>query len=54
MKFAIIRVISRRPEGEIAYADVENQLRKFLADDLAERRYLERLRSSTYVDIRTP
>lgn len=54
MKFAIIRVTSRRPEGEIAYADVENQLRKFLADDLAERRYLERLRSSTYVDIRTP
>ena len=54
MKFAIIRVTSRRPEGEIAYADVENQLRKFLADDLAERRYLARLRSSTYVDIRTP
>ena len=53
-KFAIIRVTSRRPEGEIAYADVENQLRKFLADDLAERRFLARLRSSTYVDIRTP
>ena len=54
MKFALIRVTTRRPEGEIAYADVENQLRKFLADDLAERRYLARLRSATYVDIRTP
>ena len=53
MKFAIVRITSRRPEGEIAYADVENQLRKFLADDLAERRYLARLRSATYVDIRT-
>ena len=53
MKFAIVRLTSRRPEGEIAYADVENQLRKFLADDLAERRYLARLRSATYVDIRT-
>ena len=54
LKFAIIRVTARRPEGEIAYADVESQLRKFLADDLAERRYLTRLRAANYVDIRTP
>lgn len=54
VKFAILRVVSRRPEGEVSYADVEGQIRKFLADDLAQRRYLELLRGRTYVDIRTP
>ena len=54
VKFAILRVVNRRPEGEVSYADVEGQIRKFLADDLAQRRYLELLRGRTYVDIRTP
>ena len=54
VKFAVLRILSRRPEGDVAYADVEAQLRKFLTDDLAQRRYIERLRARTYVDIRRP
>lgn len=53
VKFAILRLTSRRPAGAPAYADVQEQLRRLLAEDLATRQYLERLRATTYVDIRT-
>lgn len=51
-KYVVLQVTSRRTEGAIHYDDVKEQIRKKLSDDLATRRYLDRLRRSTYVDIR--
>jgi peptidyl-prolyl cis-trans isomerase SurA len=54
LKFAILKVTSRRAAGEITFNDVKDQLRANLAENLATQRYLDRLRQSTYIDIRTP
>ena len=54
IKFALLRLTSKRPAGEVAFADVEEQLRRVLSENLAQERYVARLRASTYVDIRTP
>ena len=54
VKFAILRIASKRPAGEVTFADVEEQLRRALSENLAQERYVARLRASTYVDIRTP
>jgi len=51
-KYVVLEVLRRRGEGKIAYEDVKDQIRRRLSDELATRRYLDRLRSSTYVDIR--
>ena len=51
-KYVVLEVTSRRTEGAIHYEDVKEQIRKKLSDDLATRRYLDRLRRATYVDIR--
>jgi peptidyl-prolyl cis-trans isomerase SurA len=51
-KYVVLQVTSRRTEGAIRYEDVKEQIRKKLSDDLATRRYLDRLRRSTYVDVR--
>jgi len=51
-KYVALQVTSRRTEGAIRYEDVKEQIRKKLSDDLATRRYLDRLRRSTYVDLR--
>ncbi|MEO8139198.1 MAG: peptidylprolyl isomerase [Gemmatimonadota bacterium] len=51
-KYVVLEVTSRRTEGAIRYEDVKEQIRKKLSDDLATRRYLDRLRRATYVDIR--
>ncbi len=51
-KYVVLQVTSRRGEGAIRYEDVKDQIRKNLGNDLAIRRYIERLRRSTYVDIR--
>jgi peptidyl-prolyl cis-trans isomerase SurA len=54
LKFAILEVTARRAAGEIVYSDVKDQLRTNLAENLATQRYLDHLRQSTYIDIRTP
>ncbi len=51
-KYVVLQVTKRRTEGALRYDDVKEQIRKKLSDDLATRRYLDRLRRSTYVDVR--
>jgi peptidyl-prolyl cis-trans isomerase SurA len=51
-KYAVVEVLSRRTAGAIRYEDVKDQIRRRLGEDLATRRYLDRLRRSTYVDVR--
>ncbi len=49
----MVQVIGRRPEGDIRYEDVKDRIREQLGQQLAIRRYLDQLRQSTYVDVRT-
>jgi peptidyl-prolyl cis-trans isomerase SurA len=51
-KWVVLELTGRRSEGAIRYEDVKEQIRKKLSDDLAVRRYLDRLRRATYVDVR--
>lgn len=51
-KYVVMEVLRRRGEGAIAFEDVKDQIRRRLSDELATRRYLDRLRRATYVDIR--
>ncbi|HYF39406.1 MAG TPA: hypothetical protein VD930_06970, partial [Gemmatimonadales bacterium] len=52
-QFVILQVTERRPEGEIKYEDVRDRIRQQLGEQLAIRRYLDGLRRSTYVEIRS-
>ena len=52
-QFVILQVTDRRPEGEIKYDDVRDSIRDQLGQQLAIRRYIDGLRRSTYVDIRS-
>jgi len=54
VKFAVLRLGAKRPAGEVTFSDVEEQLRRALSENLAQERYVDRLRASTYVDIRNP
>lgn len=51
-KYVVLEVLRRRGEGAIRFEDVKDQIRRRLSDELATRRYLDRLRRSTYVDMR--
>jgi peptidyl-prolyl cis-trans isomerase SurA len=51
-KFAVVLVTEKRGEGEIRFEDVKDRVRQRLAEDLATRKYLTRLRQATYVDVR--
>jgi peptidyl-prolyl cis-trans isomerase SurA len=51
-KFAVVRVDRRRAEGELGFEDVREQVRSALSEQLAIRRYLDRLRKYAYVEIR--
>ena len=51
-QFAIVQVTARRPEGDIRYEDVKDRIREQLGQQLAIRRYIDRLRKSSYVDLR--
>ena len=50
-QFVVMQVTDRRPEGEIRYEDVRDRLREQLGQQMAIRRYLDRLRTATYVEI---
>lgn len=52
-QFVVVQVMGRRPEGDIRYEDVKDRIRDQLGQQLAIQRYLERLRQSTYVDVRS-
>jgi peptidyl-prolyl cis-trans isomerase SurA len=52
-RFAVVQLTSRRPEGDVRYEDVRDKIRAQLGEQLAIRRYLDRLRKSSYVEIRT-
>jgi parvulin-like peptidyl-prolyl isomerase len=52
-QFVVLQVTDRRPEGDIRYEDVKDRIREQLGQQLAIRRYIDRLRNSTYVEIRT-
>jgi peptidyl-prolyl cis-trans isomerase SurA len=52
-QFVICQVVRRRPEGEIRYEDVKDRIADQLAKQLALRRYLDRLKGATYVEVRS-
>jgi peptidyl-prolyl cis-trans isomerase SurA len=52
-QFVVLEVTDRRPEGEVRYEDVRDRIREQLGQQLAIRRYLDRLRKATYVEMRT-
>ncbi|MEO8294700.1 MAG: peptidylprolyl isomerase [Gemmatimonadota bacterium] len=51
-KYAVVRIDRKRDEGEIGFEDVREQIRANVADQLAISRYVARLRSKTFVEIR--
>ncbi len=51
-KFAVVRLTDRVPEGDMRYEDVRERVRERLGENLSIRRYLDRLRQATYVDVR--
>jgi peptidyl-prolyl cis-trans isomerase SurA len=52
-QFVVLQVTDRRTAGEIKYEDVRDRIREQLGQQLAIRHYLDRLRNSTYVEIRS-
>jgi peptidyl-prolyl cis-trans isomerase SurA len=52
-QFVVLEVTDRRPEGEVKYDEVRDRIREQLGQQLAIRRYLDRLRKATYVEIRS-
>jgi len=52
-QFIVLQVTGRRPAGDIRYEDVKDRIRQQLGQELAIRRYLDKLRKGTYVDIRS-
>ena len=52
-QFVVLQVTGRRPQGDIRFEDVRERIRDQLGQQLAIRRYIDRLRQSTYVEIRS-
>jgi peptidyl-prolyl cis-trans isomerase SurA len=52
-QFVVLQVTNRRPEGAVKFEDVRDRIRDQLGQQLAIRRYLDRLRKATYVEIRS-
>ncbi|HWA58968.1 MAG TPA: peptidylprolyl isomerase [Gemmatimonadales bacterium] len=51
-KYVVLQVKARHGEGAVLYDDVKDQIRQKLSSDLAQKRFVDRIRRSTYVDIR--
>jgi parvulin-like peptidyl-prolyl isomerase len=51
-KFAVVMVTERREAGEVRFEDVRDKVRDQLGEQLAIRRYLDRLKKRTYVEVR--
>jgi peptidyl-prolyl cis-trans isomerase SurA len=52
-QFVVVQITGRRPEGDIRYEDVKDRIRQQLGQELAIRRYIDRLRQGTYVEVRS-
>jgi len=52
-QFVVLQVMGRRPPGDIRFEDVRDRIREQLGQQPAIRRYIDRLRQSTYVDVRS-
>ncbi|HUR96046.1 MAG TPA: peptidylprolyl isomerase [Gemmatimonadales bacterium] len=52
-QFVVAQITGRRPQGDIRYEDIRDKIRDQLGQQLAIRRYIDRLRKSTYVDVRS-
>ena len=52
-KYAIALVTDRQAAGEFRYEEVKDRLRGQLGDRMAIRRYLDKLRAASYVDVRS-
>ncbi|HEU4523882.1 MAG TPA: peptidylprolyl isomerase [Gemmatimonadales bacterium] len=51
-QYVVLKVTSRRSQGDIRYEDVKDRIRQQLGQELAIRRYIDQLRKSTYVELR--
>jgi peptidyl-prolyl cis-trans isomerase SurA len=51
-KYAIILFERERPEGELSFEDLREQLRDRVSQESAFERYIERLKQKTYIDVR--
>ena len=51
-KFAVAMITDRQSAGDFRYEDVKDRLRSQLGDQMAIRRYLDRLRAASFVDVR--
>lgn len=52
VRYAVIRMIDRRPEGEFTFEELRDRLRQDLSQGSGVRRLVEELREATYVDVR--
>jgi peptidyl-prolyl cis-trans isomerase SurA len=53
VKYTVVVITARRPEGDVRYEDVRDKVRQQLGDQLGVQRYLDALRKKAYVEIRT-
>lgn len=53
VKFAVAMITDRKLEGDIQYEDVKDRIRDALGQQLTIRRYIDRLRAATYVEVRS-
>jgi hypothetical protein len=51
-KYAVALITNRQDAGEFKYEEVKDRLRGQLGDRMAIRRYLDRLRAASFVDVR--
>lgn len=51
-KYAIVRVMARTPGGEPRFEDVVEDIRRTLSRRIGIRRYIDKLRQSTHVEVR--
>ncbi|MGQ0703955.1 MAG: peptidylprolyl isomerase [Gemmatimonadales bacterium] len=53
-KYAVVVVTERIPAGDIRYEDVKEQIRQGLSQQLTNARYIDRLKSASLVEIKSP
>jgi hypothetical protein len=53
-KYAIVQLTARSPGGEPTYEDVKEDIRRTLSRRIGIRRYLDKLRSATHVEVLEP
>ncbi len=53
-KWAVVRVISRAPAGDLTFESARDRIRDLLGKQLGEADFLAQLRAKTYVDVRDP